>query len=192
MKQTLQQIFNEIGNLTDQDRGGNDKGGKIHTYLETYDKLFERFRDGCDFLEIGLASGDSIKLWNRYFENSNIVGVDLSIVFELDKVRLNRNIIKLISADATNPNIVDVLENEFWPNCKFNLILDDADHRTISQITTFNLLKHKVKKGGYYILEDILALDIEREKYLALHDKVEIVDMRANGRFDNVLIIYYF
>ena len=63
--QTLQEIFNEIGNLTEIDRGGNDKGGKIHTYLETYDRLFQPFQNGCTMLEIGLALGDSIKLWDR-------------------------------------------------------------------------------------------------------------------------------
>jgi len=81
--QTLQQIFNEIGNLTDIDRGGNDKGGQIHTYLETYDKLFEPFRNKYSIMEIGLATGDSIKLWDRYFQNSMIVGIDISVVFDI-------------------------------------------------------------------------------------------------------------
>ena len=187
-KQTLQQIFSEIGNHTGVDIGCNDKDG-IHTYLETYDKLFEPFRDGCDFLEIGLASGDSIKLWDCYFQTSSIVGVDLSIIFEKEE-RVSDNVIRLISADATKPGIVEILDKECWKDCKFNVIIDDADHQTLSQITTFNLLKHKMKSDGLYILEDILALDIEREKYLALHPHCEIIDMRHTGRFDNVLIIY--
>jgi len=189
MKKNLVEIFKEIGHFG-EDIGCNDKNG-THSYLETYDRLFEPFRNDCDFLEIGLASGDSIKLWDRYFQTSSIVGVDLSIVFEPPTD--SDNVIRLIAADATKSGIVEILNKECWKDCKFNVVIDDADHQTISQVTTFNLLKHKVKKGGYYILEDILALDQEREKYLALHDNVEIVDMRhINGRFDNCLIIYTF
>ena len=50
---TLQEIFKEIGHFG-EDIGCNDKGS-IHTYLETYDKLFEPFRHNCSFLEIGTS-----------------------------------------------------------------------------------------------------------------------------------------
>lgn len=187
MKKTLQQIFNEIGNLTSEDRGGNDKGGQIHTYLETYDKLFEPFRNGCTILEIGLATGDSIRLWDKYFENSKIVGCDISIVFNAVPYTGNGNALDIIQADATKPEFLELIKDY-----KFDLVVEDGDHQTASQIATFNLLKGKMNPGGIYCMEDILALDIEREKYLALHDNCEIIDMRDNGRFDNVLIIYKF
>lgn len=180
-KQTLQEIFNEIGNLTDVDYGANDKGGKIHTYLETYDRLFEPFRNGCQFMEIGLAMGDSLKLWDRYFENSVIVGVDISIVFELPPKY--KNDVYVIQADGTKE---EVTMNTY------DIIIDDSSHMTQDQIDIFNRYKHKMNKGGLYIIEDILALDQERERYLALHDNCEIIDMRSNGRFDNILIVYKF
>lgn len=188
-KQTLQQIFAEIGNHSGIDAGGNDKNS-THTYLETYDRLFEPFRDKATILEIGLATGDSIKLWNRYFQTSVIVGVDLSIVFEPPTETNNH--IYLIAADATKPDIVEILDNECWKDCKFNIIIDDGSHMTADQIQTFNLLKGNMNPGGIYVIEDILALDQERWKFEALHDNCEIVDMRSNGRFDNVLIIYRF
>lgn len=188
MERTLVEIFAEIGNHSGIDIGCNDKDG-IHTYLETYDKLFWPFRDGCTFLEIGLALGDSIKLWDHYFENSKIVGADISVVFNPFNVikKFSTNKVFIVEADATKPEFL-----EYIKDYEFDLIVEDGDHQTISQITTFNLLKHKMKKGGYYILEDILALDVERDKYLSLHDNCEIIDMRGNGRFDNILIIYRF
>ena len=70
--------------------------------------------------------------------------------------------------------------------------MEDGSHVTSQQIETFNLLKGKMKPDGIYCMEDILALDIEREKYLALHPHCEIIDMRHTGRFDNVLIVYRF
>ena len=182
---TLQEIFNDIGNLTDNDFGGNDKGGKIHTYLETYDKLFKPFQQGCTFMEIGLAMGDSIKLWDRYFENSKIIGVDISLVFEIEKYK---NDVMLIEADATKLNFLNTIEP-----LMFDIIIDDSSHVTSEQISVFNSLKHKMKKGGVYIIEDLLALDIERDKYMYLHENVEIIDMRhINGRFDNALCVIRF
>lgn len=183
--QTLAEIFNEIGNNTGKDIGCNDKGG-IHTYLETYDRLFLPFQKGCTMLEVGLAMGDSIALWDRYFENSTIIGIDLSIVFPKRKYKNN---VYFIEGDATKEN--DILDDvEFL---ELDIVIDDGSHVTQDQIDTFEILKHQMKKGGLYILEDVLALDQERKKYLALHDNCEIIDMRqVNGRFDNVLIIFRF
>lgn len=181
---TLQEIFNEIGNLTDVDYGANDKGGKIHTYLETYDRLFAPFRNGCTLMEIGLAMGDSLKLWDAYFNNSEILGIDLSIVF---KPAEYKNIVVVYAADATKPEFAELINGS-----KFDIVIDDGSHVTADQIKTFNLLRDKMKPGAIYIIEDILALDIERHKYLELHHSCEIIDMRHTGRFDNVLIIYRF
>lgn len=176
---TLTEIFAEIGNNTGVDIGCNDKGG-IHTYLETYDRLFAPFRNGYTMMEIGLAMGDSLKLWDEYFEDALIFGVDISVVFEVPEYK---NDVHVLELDATQP--IDFYN---W----FDIIIDDGSHMEADQIKTFNLLKGKMNKGGIYIIEDILALDQNRHKFEALHDNCEIIDMRHTGRFDNVLIIYRF
>lgn len=175
---TLTEIFAEIGNNTGVDIGCNDKGG-IHTYLETYDRLFAPFQSGCTMMEIGLAMGDSLKLWDEYFENSQIIGIDISVVFEIPEYK---NKVVIIEDDATKPT--------FFKN--IDIIIDDGSHMEADQFKTFNLLKSKMNPGGVYIIEDILALDQNRHKFEALHDNCEIIDMRHTGRFDNVLIIYRF
>lgn len=183
---TLKEIFTEIGNHTGVDIGCNDKDG-IHTYLETYDKLFAQFQNNfASILEIGLASGDSITLWNKYFKKCRIVGCDLSIIFNQPEPE-NGNTIELIASDATKPEFVKALGDK-----RFDIVIDDGSHLTDDQITTFNLLKGRMNKGGIYIIEDILALDQERRRFERLHSNCEIIDMRSNGRFDNVLIIYRF
>jgi 23S rRNA U2552 (ribose-2'-O)-methylase RlmE/FtsJ len=183
-KQSLVEIFAEIGNNTGIDIGQNDKNG-IHTYLETYDKLFAKFRNGCTMMEIGLAGGDSVKLWDRYFDNSTIIGVDISLVFQREEYKNN---VRLIECDATTRNLVEYLR-EFT----FDLVVEDSLHTEDSQVQIFNMLKHKMKPGGIYIIEDILSIDSNRSIFEALHDNCEILDMRnSNGRFDNVLVIYKF
>lgn len=180
--QTLTEIFNEIGHFGN-DIGCNDKNS-THTYTETYDRLFEPFRNGCTFMEIGLALGDSIKLVDRYFENSIIVGVDISVVFTPEQYS---NDVRIIEADATKPEFLDRIEN-----LSFDLVVDDGSHMENDQVATFELLKDKMNQGGIYIIEDILALDQNRKRFEKLHDNCQIIDMRQTGRFDNVLIIYQF
>lgn len=180
--QTLTEIFNEIGHFGN-DIGCNDKNS-THTYTETYDRLFWPFRNGCTFMEIGLALGDSIKLVDRYFENSIIVGVDISIVFQPEQYK---NDVRIIEADATKTEFLDSIEY-----LSFDLVVDDGSHMENDQIATFDLLKRKMNKGGIYIIEDILAIDQNRHRFEKIHDNCEIIDMRHNGRFDNVLIIYRF
>lgn len=180
---TLKEIFAKIGNHTGVDIGCNDKDG-IHTYVETYDKLFAPFQKCCSIMEIGLALGHSIDLFDEYFDNSEITGVDISVIFKRDKYRNN---VEIIEADATKIAFLEKIKDK-----TFDIVIDDGSHMTIDQLNTFKMLKGKMKKGGVYIIEDILALDQERSKFVELHDNCEIIDMRDTGRFDNVLILYRF
>lgn len=180
---TLQEIFKTIGHFG-ADIGCNDKGS-THSYLETYDKLFAPYRKKCSFMEIGLAMGDSIKLVDEYFENSDIIGVDISVVF---KPSVYKNDVAIIQADATKVEFMDTIRGK-----KFDIIIDDGSHMEDDQINTFYLLKDKMNKGGIYIIEDILALDQNRKRFESAHTNCEIVDLRTQkGRFDDVLIIYRF
>ena len=181
--EALQKIFNEIGHFGN-DIGCNDKGG-THSYVETYDKLFLPFKAGCTFMEIGIALGDSIKLFDRYFDNSHIIGCDLSIIFTPPAYK---NKVSLIAHDATKPSFL----NELGEN-KLDIVIDDGSHMENDQVDTFNLLKGRMNKGGLYIIEDILALDQNRHRFEKLHDNCEIIDLRkVKNRFDDVLIVYRF
>lgn len=180
---TLKQIFARIGNHSGVDIGCNDKDG-IHTYVDTYDKLFAPFQKGCSFMEIGLALGDSIDLFDEYFDNSEIVGVDISVVFTPKKYK---NDVAILEADATKANFLKAFKYK-----QFDIVVEDGSHQTQDQIDTFNLLKPYMKDGGIYIIEDILAWDIEKDKFMKLHDNIEVVDMRHTGRFDNMLLIFRF
>jgi len=102
--QTLVEIFKEIGDFSGVDSGHNDKN-HLHTYLETYDKLFAPFQSGCNFLEIGLAMGKSIELFDRYFDNSRIMGCDISLVFPRGEYK---NEVSLFEVDATKTELLNI------------------------------------------------------------------------------------
>jgi len=183
--QTIVEIFNKIGHFG-SDIGCNDKNG-THSYGESYDRLFAPFKNGCNLLEIGIAMGDSIKLWNEYFTNSTIYGCDLSIIFTPTEAK-SGNTIKCFAANGTTPEILPHLDG-----LKFDIIIDDGSHMENDQVATFNLLKDLMNPGGIYIIEDILALDHNRARFKSLHPQCEIIDLRkVKGRYDDVLIVYQF
>lgn len=184
--ETLSEIFDKY--RVNEEAGHADKGS-IHSYIETYEKILAPFRNKCSILEIGIALGYSVKMWNDYFHNSYIVGNDLTLVFDTKAiVPKNFNKILYIEADGTKP--------EFLPKLgagTFDVIIDDGSHMEADQIASFNLLKHRMNPGGIYIIEDILALDQNRKRFEALHHNCEIIDLRGvKNRFDDVLILYRF
>ena len=184
MEKTLTEIFAEIGHFG-EDIGCNDKGG-THSYLETYEKELAPFRNKYNFMELGMAMGDSMKLWGEYFgKDCNIVGVDLSVIFDLKDFDKR---FRFIACDCTKPDLLDHIKD-----LTFDVIIDDGSHMENDQVNTFNILKHKMNSGGVYIIEDILALDHNRKRFENLHSNCEIIDLRkVKGRFDDVLIIYRF
>ena len=55
--------------------GHGDKG-TAHTYIDEYEKLLGQYRENSTVLEIGICQGESLKMWDEYFVNANIYGVD--------------------------------------------------------------------------------------------------------------------
>jgi RHS repeat-associated protein len=57
---------------------GTDKSSIYHNYLSFYERFFERYRDEpIKLLEIGVAGGASLAMWNEYFPQALIVGADI-------------------------------------------------------------------------------------------------------------------
>lgn len=184
--ESLRDIFEKYAHYG-SDAGHADKGS-THSYIEEYARLLHPYRVGCTFMEIGLALGWSLKMWCEYFEQSKIIGVDISVVFNYREIKQNSNKLFIFESDATKPEFLQHIRNQ-----TFDVIIDDGSHIENDQVATFELLKGKMNKGGMYIIEDILALDQNRERFEALHDNCEIFDLRSNkNRFDDVLVCMYF
>ena len=188
---TLQEIYEDHSNTTGAGHG--DKG-TAHSYIESYEKLFSPYRDKkINFLEIGIAYGESLELWHEYFSKANIFGADIhgieiySNKFKPGGYRDDERFTIWIS-DATKPEFLDVIGDT-----KFDIIIDDASHQLHDQINSFNLLKDKMNPGGLYIIEDVVHLNNVEAKFKEIHDNIEIIDLRkVKGRFDDVLIVYKF
>lgn len=182
MIKSLQEIYKRY----QASQGHGDKG-TTHSYIDEYQRLLEPYRNNSTILEIGLYEGLSLLMWDEYFINSVVVGIDVHLSEPLSKL-VNQQRYNIIIGDATHDNIMTSLEP-----FNFDVIIDDGSHRIEDQVKSFNLLKSKMNKGGIYIIEDVDNLDKTEFIYKVLHNNIEIIDNRhIKGRYDDVLIVYKF
>lgn len=88
-------------------------------------------------------------MWNDYFNNNiNIIGFDIDEKF-LQFNSLYNNI-KIIIGNQSNENDLQKLKYK-----KYDIIIDDGFHATKEQQISFKNLWVTIKKGGYYIIEDL-------------------------------------
>lgn len=128
-----------------------DKGklanGVGHNYGRHFEEILEPLRDKpIRLLEIGVGGGKSIRVWLDYFTHphAKIVGVDK------DAVDQSRDRYEFVQANQTNPASLQPLMA--WA---YDVIIDDGSHTPDGTITAFEMLWPFVKRGGYYVIEDL-------------------------------------
>lgn len=145
--------LNEIGRKfgTDKSSFGKQGGaeGAGHDYLRFYEQFLEsRRRNVRKVLEIGVQKGASLRMWQEYFPDARIYGLDiaesaLKITGERIDVRL------LDQSDAEALRRFAVSEGPF------DVIVEDGSHRWEHQIISLQVLLDFVRPGGVYIVEDL-------------------------------------
>jgi len=178
--------LNEIYRKWSYADGHGDKG-TAHTYIPEYERLLNPYRyKKPNFLEIGVAYGESLEMWYEYFQGAKIHGIDIwdtEIGPYLKDERFNINIV-----DATKKEVLNYLGDT-----TFDIIVEDGSHHFEDQVATFNILKDRMNNGGIFIIEDVNCLDEKRDEFIKLHSNCEIIDNRPLlNRYDDVLIVYKF
>jgi len=177
--------LNEIYKKYQSNEGHGDKGTS-HSYIDEYDRILNPYRYNSTILEIGLCMGESLRMWEEYFIDSEVIGIDINQ--HLLKDLIDENTHNIIIGDATKEEIL-----ESFPNKMFDVLIDDGSHRLIDQIKTFDIFKKRINNGGIYIIEDVLNIDGVKDIFLQLHNNIQIIDNRhIKNRHDDVLIIYKF
>lgn len=121
-----------------------------HGYFYIYDKYLKPlFGKKINLMEIGVSNGESLKVWNEFFEGSNIIGIDIE-----DKTEYETNNIKTIIANQESDVDLKKLPKDM------DIIIDDGGHKMIQQQRSLvNLFSNNLKNGGYYIIEDLQTSD---------------------------------
>lgn len=161
--------------------GGGDKG-TAHDYIGTYSREINR-RHNIVFLEIGVFRGDSIMMWNDYFTNSKVYGIDVN----LDNVKYS-SLSNVFLCDATSGEKI----HSIFGDMRFDYILDDGSHQVGDQIAAFEILYSRLNPGGKYFIEDILgdtALAQLEEHMKSKGLSYSIFDTRREDTTDNDIIM---
>jgi len=189
----------------------SDKGS-THSYLEVNEAIFARFKNkNINIIEIGTSNGGSIALWDNYFNNAKIYGVDIiDSKLMIDEIINKDNIILFNSTDGYDINFVT--ENFINKNIKFDILIDDGPHTLQSMKDFIKLYLPLIKDNGIFVIEDIPLgipdnhtqplmsvggpdfkkelLECVKENFPEYMDYLEIKDLRnIKNRFDDVLLI---
>lgn len=165
-------IYNiDDNDLSDLDKlalkHGTDKSPAGHWYTKHYSKYLEKIRySNLNILEIGVHYGCSVNMWNEYFPNSTIYGLDIVE----DCKKFENNNIKIIIGDCTDSNIYNKFNDNY-----FDIIIDDGSHYPEQILINFQNYFNKVKYGGIYFIEDLFFSSYNkdwREFFIKLHDSV--------------------
>ena len=159
--------------------------GPGHCYIEcVYDDLFKKYKERQGhLLEIGIDQGTSLLLWYLYFSEMKIHGIDME-----DKRYGSPKEITIEQFDTTDlsPSLKKYVEKNLK---KFDIIIDDGDHRWRSQFQTAVNFFPILKDDGVYIIEDIeYPAELEQALVDELSPHIKIHDNRDIGNLNNEVI----
>ena len=159
-----------------------------HDYIPGYTDLFSMIKNNIsNLLEIGIGCGDhetfmknkninftagnSLKMWQEYFTNANIYGIDILSCDLSDQPRIKT----FVADQSSETDLMKVVEYIGKP---LDIIIDDGSHQLKHQVYTFLILSKFLSKGGIYIIEDVLHA--EDFKSLNVFDTATKIYIKAN------------
>jgi len=157
---------------------GADK--QFEGYTKYYEMFFDRIRyERVTLLEIGVLKGASMRMWEEYFPEGNISGIDIDPActkHSSSRIRV------FIGNQLDRDFLMNVIDRTGSPD----VIIDDGGHKMSQQIGTFEVLFQFLKPGGIYVVEDLHTSYVDHFKDLSittvryLTDLVD--DLNLNGR----------
>ena len=168
----------KIGKKYKTDKPGNG-------YTKVYYEIMKKFRkEPINMFEIGVYFGSSLKMWEAFFSNGKIFGIDNGRIIPNSNVKTGRSNeipsiddikmlqygevdksnnfnwietdrIKCFMADQRNESQLNDALKYFKCN-KFDFILDDGQHYQEHQQKSLGLLFKNIKSNGFYIIEDVV------------------------------------
>lgn len=170
---SLVQSRDEIGELCDE--MGSDKGSagspsvsfpwETHRYSTAYSFLFAPLRSSTHLVfECGIGTnhpdipsnmtevgrpGASLRVWERYFTEAEIIGADID-----ERVLFNQGRISTFQVDQTNSESIE----EMWRRVGktgFDIMIDDGLHTINAAMSLIEGSWIHLRPGGIYVIEDV-------------------------------------
>ena len=99
-----------------------------------------------NIFEIGVETGESLRMFSDYFHKSNIVGLDI------ENKDYNIERVEIFCGDQSDKKILNRIIEKYKT---FDVIIDDGSHKNKDVINSFNHLFPYLKFGGLYVIEDL-------------------------------------
>jgi len=145
-----------------------------HNYHLHYSKhLYKRRKKVKKILEIGVFKGHSMLMWDKYFPNAKVYGIDIDFTntnFGLnakDLVKNEKNI-TLLQANAYCKETLDYVK-ETWGD-DFDIIIDDGSHHPLHQLYFIIYYQNLINKEGMLVVEDVFMEENFDNNFLDFYD----------------------
>lgn len=171
-----EKIFREIG---------------YHSYHEHYAKRFDPIRkDVKKILEIGVFRGHSMLMWEKYFPNAQIYGVDIDYsphnfgvnAYELCKDKKRIHLFKMDACKEENVfNLMKTIGEDV------DIIIDDGSHHPMHQLISLVSYTDYLKPNGYFVVEDVFMHKMFDNSFLDYFDEPLKLFRRDKFFFDEII-----
>jgi len=161
-------------------RHQSDKGLK-HPYIQKYyQPTFAHYQhQAINIMEVGVYHGASMNLWMEYFTKAKFYGIDIK---DRSKYFSNASNLSLFVGKSD--------QQKTYSNIKemFDIIIDDGNHRAKTQIPTFEILFHKLKPRGLYIIEDVVDLGELQTYFDTKNISYTVHNFSNTHEYDSIII----
>jgi hypothetical protein len=190
---------------------GSDKSTK-HNYTQIYSTVFDKFKNKkINLFELGIGSiddtipwnmtsngtpGASLYSWLEYFPKASIYAADID-----EKILINTKKIKSFHCDQLDQHSIQKLwENPLVNDIEFDIMILDGVHTFDANMFFFGLSSHKIKQGGFFVIEDIHRTDIDRYRdeipnleYKFPTYEISLMELYKSNTIldDNTIMLFY-
>jgi predicted O-methyltransferase YrrM len=144
--------------------------GHRHPYTPVYAMLMSQYKTSLvRFVEIGVAGGASVNMWNKYFEKGTFYFYDRDQNF-LDHSAQN------VDCSKNNFALMDVRSSESIrlalsaTGGSLDILLDDSSHNPDDQTLIIHEALPFLRSGGMIIIEDVNRDEPEETYFKYLQD----------------------
>lgn len=160
-----------------------------HGYVDYfYNQEFKRFKNKkISLCEIGIYFGASLSLWDKYFTDAKILGIDnQNMILEKYYPDYSDNV-NYVFYDAYDKNFAESLKN-------FDIIIDDGPHTLESQKLFIKYYLPKLNDNGILIIEDIQDYswfdELIKETPEEYRKNIDCIDLRnIKSRYDDMIFV---
>ncbi len=156
---------------------------KSHNYSIFYEKYLRKLKSkDINILELGSHEGNGIASFFYYFPKSKLFGANIN-PFQLKYFSKRiREIFVDVSSKKNMKNLAEYFDEYF------DVIIDDASHNLADILFALPIFFKKLKKGGYYVIEDIDQFKVFKNlnpKNEKLTPIMILKNLEKNQKFDS-------